>query len=49
MSPDNSDYYKIVLDEIVDGDIELMDGVRKKEDLVPGDMFVWPTFRTFPS
>lgn len=48
VSPDNSDCYRIVIDEIVDGDIELMDGVRKMEDIMVADIIDWPTFRTFP-
>ncbi|XXG61392.1 hypothetical protein AAC387_Pa05g0019 [Persea americana] len=49
VSPDNLDYYKFILDEIMDGDIKLVDGVSKMEDLVPRDIIIWPTFRTFLS
>eukprot|EP00268_Persea_americana_P022405 TRINITY_DN2230_c1_g1_i2.p1 TRINITY_DN2230_c1_g1~~TRINITY_DN2230_c1_g1_i2.p1 ORF type:complete len:309 (-),score=56.34 TRINITY_DN2230_c1_g1_i2:270-1196(-) len=48
VSPDNSDCYRIVIDEIVDGDIKLMDGVRKMEDIMVADIIDWPIFRTFP-
>ena len=44
----NSNCYRIVIDEIVDGDIELMDEVRKMEDIMVADIIDWPTFSTFP-
>jgi len=39
-------FYRIVLDEIVDGRVDLFDGERKLVDLMLGDVLDWPTIRT---
>ncbi|RWR77220.1 hypothetical protein CKAN_00569900 [Cinnamomum micranthum f. kanehirae] len=39
-------FYWIVLDEIVDGSVDLFDGERKLGDVILGDVLDWPIIRT---
>ncbi|RWR98110.1 hypothetical protein CKAN_02760700 [Cinnamomum micranthum f. kanehirae] len=39
-------FYRIVLDEIVDGNVDLFDGERKLGDVILGDVLDWPIIRT---
>ena len=39
-------FYKVVLDEIVDGSVDLFDGGRKLGDVILGDVLDWPIIRT---
>lgn len=38
-------FYRIVLDEIIDGNVDLFDGERKLEDVMIGDVIDWPIIR----
>ncbi|RWR76092.1 hypothetical protein CKAN_00450500 [Cinnamomum micranthum f. kanehirae] len=39
-------FYKIVLDEIIDGSVDLFNGERKLGDVMLGDVLDWPIIRT---
>ena len=39
-------FYMIVLDEIVDGNVDLFNGDQKLGDVILGDVLDWPIIRT---
>eukprot|EP00268_Persea_americana_P032723 TRINITY_DN3225_c0_g2_i6.p2 TRINITY_DN3225_c0_g2~~TRINITY_DN3225_c0_g2_i6.p2 ORF type:complete len:170 (-),score=28.80 TRINITY_DN3225_c0_g2_i6:227-736(-) len=41
-----ADFYRIVLDEIVDGSVDLFNRERKLGDVILGDVLDWPIIRT---
>lgn len=40
--------YRVIIDEIFDGEVELQDGVSQLRDKILGDFIDWPKYRTFP-
>ena len=44
-SAEESRWKRIILDEIVDGNVDLINGRGKMEDLTLGDAIDWPEFR----
>lgn len=45
-SPDDPGCYKIILDEIIEGNVDLVTGEGKMEDLITGDETEWPKWKT---
>ncbi|RWR91007.1 bromodomain-containing protein 4-like protein isoform X3 [Cinnamomum micranthum f. kanehirae] len=45
-SPDDPGCYKIILDEIIEGNVDLVIGEGKTEDLITGDETEWPKWKT---
>ena len=45
-SSDDPGCYKIILDEIIEGNVDLVTGEGKMEDLITGDETEWPKWKT---
>ena len=46
ISSEEEECYKVIVDEIIEGSVELMGGGKLFQDLTPGDTIDWPIFRT---
>ena len=47
-SPEAEGCYRVIIDEIFDGEVELQDEVSNLRDKILGNFIEWPKYRTFP-